>query len=150
MKFRRCRLGPDDSFRRPPAMSGTTLKAAERLMRRRRRQIRRQNRSIQRRRRKSLDERGMNGRIPNLASERGAVLIHTAIAALVVVGFGTFVVDYGVLWVARHQAQNAADAGAMAGAIARAYDDFKDPPASGGVSGPDATHVVGAHLGWGA
>ncbi len=55
----------------------------------------------------------MNGRIPNLATERGAVLIHTAIAALVLVGFGTFVVDYGVFWVARHQAQNAADAGRM-------------------------------------
>ena len=56
-------------------------------------------------------------RTPNLASERGAVLIQTAIAALVLVGFGTFVVDYGVLWVARHQAQNAADAGGRVGSI---------------------------------
>ena len=37
-----------------------------------------------------------------------------------------FVVDYGVMWVSRHQAQNAADAGALAGAIALALDDFDD------------------------
>jgi hypothetical protein len=89
-------------------------------------------------------------RTPNLASERGAVLIQTAIAALVLVGFGTFVVDYGVLWVARHQAQNAADAGAMAGALARAYEDFDDPPDPGGVAAQYAQQVSGANLVWGA
>jgi len=89
-------------------------------------------------------------RIPNLASERGAVLIQTAMTALVLVGFGTFVVDYGVLWVGRHQAQNAADAGAMAGAIARAYDDFDDPPDPGGVAAQNASQVAGANLVWGA
>jgi hypothetical protein len=89
-------------------------------------------------------------RTPSLASERGAVLIQTAIAALVLVGFGTFVVDYGVLWVARHQAQNAADAGAMAGALARAYEDFDDPPDPGGVAAQYAQQVAGANLVWGA
>jgi uncharacterized membrane protein len=39
-----------------------------------------------------------------------------------------FVVDYGVLWVARRQAQNAADAGALAGATALAFDDVNYPP----------------------
>jgi len=38
-------------------------------------------------------------------------------------GFLTFVVDNGIRWVSRAQAQNAADAGALAGAIARAFDD---------------------------
>jgi hypothetical protein len=33
-----------------------------------------------------------------------------------------FVVDYGVMWVARRQAQNAADGGALAGAVAMAFD----------------------------
>jgi hypothetical protein len=58
--------------------------------------------------------------------ERGAVLIHVAFALLALLAFTTFVVDYGVLWVARRQAQNSADAGALAGAIAAAYDDPND------------------------
>ena len=55
-------------------------------------------------------------------SERGAVLIHVAIGIVVLIGFLTFVVDYGVMWVGRRQAQNAADAGALAGAVAMAFD----------------------------
>ena len=60
------------------------------------------------------------------ASERGAVLIQVMIATIALIAFITFVVDYGVMWVGRRQAQNAADAGAMAGAIALAFDDFSD------------------------
>jgi Flp pilus assembly protein TadG len=60
------------------------------------------------------------------ASERGAILIQTGIMLLVVSAFAMFVVDYGVLWVSRHQAQNAADSGALAGATALAHDDFLD------------------------
>jgi hypothetical protein len=89
-------------------------------------------------------------RIPNLASERGAVLIQTAVAALVLVGFGTFVVDYGVLWVARHQAQNAADAGAMAGALARAYEDFDEAFDPDSVAAQNASQVAGTNAVWGA
>jgi hypothetical protein len=37
-----------------------------------------------------------------------------------------FVFDYGVLWASRRQAQNAADAGAMAGAIHMGYVDMDD------------------------
>lgn len=89
-------------------------------------------------------------RIPNLASERGAVLIQTALVAVVLVGFGTFAVDYGVLWIARNQAQNAADAGAMAGALARAYEDFFDDPVdSNGVAALNASQVASANLVWG-
>jgi Flp pilus assembly protein TadG len=54
--------------------------------------------------------------------ERGAILMHLAIAIIVLIGFGAFVVDYGVMWVGRRQAQNAADAGALAGAVAMAFD----------------------------
>lgn len=57
------------------------------------------------------------------AGERGAVLVFTALAILTLVGFLVFVIDLGVLLVARGQAQNAADAGALAGATARAFDD---------------------------
>ena len=55
-------------------------------------------------------------------SERGAILIHVGMAMLVLIGFLAFAVDNGVLWVARAQAQNAADAGALAGAVAMAFD----------------------------
>lgn len=64
--------------------------------------------------------------------ERGAVLVQVAIAILVLTALATFVVDHGILWVSRGQAQNAADAGALSGAIARAYDELTNPPASNG------------------
>ena len=51
------------------------------------------------------------------STERGAILIVVAVALLVLVGFSAIVVDYGILWVSRSQAQAAADAGALAGAI---------------------------------
>jgi putative Flp pilus-assembly TadE/G-like protein len=59
---------------------------------------------------------------PTRSSERGAILVHVAIAMLALIAVNTFVVDYGVMWVARRQAQNAADAGALAGAVAMAFD----------------------------
>src|SRR5437773_10538844 len=68
------------------------------------------------------------------ASERGAVLVQASILLLVLIGFTAFVFDYGVMWVARNQAQTAADAGALAGAIALQYDDTTYPPAAGGQS----------------
>jgi len=58
-----------------------------------------------------------------LSSERGAILMHVAIASVVLIAFSMFVVDYGVMWVSRSQAQNAADAGALAGAVALGFDD---------------------------
>ncbi|MGH9197813.1 MAG: pilus assembly protein TadG-related protein, partial [Acidimicrobiia bacterium] len=45
---------------------------------------------------------------------------------LAVTAFSAFVVDYGVLWVGRRQAQNAADAAARAGAVSLAFDDATD------------------------
>jgi Flp pilus assembly protein TadG len=60
------------------------------------------------------------------SAEHGAILIHVAVALVVLMAFTTFVVDYGVLWVARGQAQNAADAAALAGAVAVAFDDGTD------------------------
>lgn len=59
---------------------------------------------------------------PAKSSERGAILLHVAIAMVTLIAVNTFVVDYGVMWVARRQAQNAADAGALAGAVAMAFD----------------------------
>ena len=60
--------------------------------------------------------------IPGRESERGAMLVHVAVALLVLTSFATFTFDFGVFWLSRRQAQTSADAAAMAGAIAIAYD----------------------------
>jgi hypothetical protein len=60
------------------------------------------------------------------SSEQGAVFIHVAIGLLVLLAFGAFVMDYGMLWVSRSQVQAAADAGALAGAVALAHDKVVD------------------------
>ena len=75
----------------------------------------------------------------------GAALIQVAVAILVLSGFCAFVLDQGVMLLSRSQAQNAADAGALAGAIARAYDETTNPPAAGGVAETSATLAAQAN-----
>ena len=58
----------------------------------------------------------------SMRSDRGAMLLNVAVGLMVFIGMMAFVVDYGVMWVGRGQAQNAADAGALAGAVALALD----------------------------
>jgi hypothetical protein len=76
------------------------------------------------------------------------VFVQVGAAAFVLMAFNVFVLDYGMMWVARGQAQNAADAGALAGAIARGYDDFDDPPHPAWVVGQSAEGVAAANLIW--
>ena len=78
------------------------------------------------------------------ASERGAVLVQAAIVLLVLLAFTTFVFDHGVLWVARNQAQTAADAGALAGAIGLAYDDTTWQDGVGPTVSPDLIKISAA------
>ena len=78
------------------------------------------------------------------ASERGAVLVQAAIVLLVLLAFTTFVFDHGVLWVARNQAQTAADAGALAGAIGLAYDDTTWQDGVGPTVNPDLIKISAA------
>jgi hypothetical protein len=54
--------------------------------------------------------------------ERGAIIIHVAFALLALLAFTSFVVDYGIMWVSRRQAQNVADGAALAGAIGYMID----------------------------
>jgi Flp pilus assembly protein TadG len=61
-----------------------------------------------------------------LSSQRGAVLIQVSIALLGLLAFTTWVVDYGVMWTSRGQAQTSADAGALSGAISLAFDSETD------------------------
>lgn len=84
----------------------------------------------------------------SLRSERGTVLILTAISLLVLMGFLTFVLDSGVLWLARVQAQNSADAGALAGAVGLAYDDLSTTPLVTGKAGVSATNAALANPVW--
>jgi Flp pilus assembly protein TadG len=83
-----------------------------------------------------------------IRSERGAVFVQVGISIFVLMAFNVFVLDYGVMWTARRQAQNAADAGALAGAVARGYDDFDDPPDPGGLAANIAETVAEANPIW--
>jgi hypothetical protein len=47
-------------------------------------------------------------------NERGSIIIHVAIALVALLAFAGIVIDYGVMWTARGQSQNAADAGVLA------------------------------------
>jgi Flp pilus assembly protein TadG len=62
--------------------------------------------------------------------QRGAVLIQVAVAMLALLALASFVFDYGVMWVSRGQAQNAADAGALSGAISLAFNSPTDQAAA--------------------
>lgn len=55
--------------------------------------------------------------------ERGAVLVQTGLAIIALLAMGTLSVDYGMLWVSRRQAQNSADAAALAGALSLMLGD---------------------------
>lgn len=79
-------------------------------------------------------------------SDRGAVLIHVAIVIIALLAFSAFVVDYGVLWASRRQAQNAADAAALAGAIAFAFDSTDT--SSTGPAALSARSVIQASRVW--
>ncbi len=58
--------------------------------------------------------------------QRGSVLIQVAVAMLALLAMSAFVFDYGVMWVSRGQAQTAADAGALSGAISLAFNSATD------------------------
>jgi len=81
-------------------------------------------------------------------SERGAALIHMAIAMVALMAFSALVIDYGIFWVARRQAQNAADSGALAGAIAYSFDDATDLSVNGAAS-KNAVAAAQKNLVWG-
>ena len=83
-------------------------------------------------------------------SERGAILIQTAVSILMLMGFTVFVCDYGVVLVSRGQAQNAADAGALAGAISMMFDiaDPGDPTQLDATAKPIAIATARQNVIW--
>jgi hypothetical protein len=82
----------------------------------------------------------------SIRSQRGAITIHVAIALIALLAFTTIVIDAGAMWVARRQAQNAADAGALAGALTLMTD-----PTQKVLATQAAQHFAGQmHAIWGA
>jgi hypothetical protein len=59
---------------------------------------------------------------PDVRSARGAILVWTAGMLVGLTAFSAFVIDYGILWAARRQIQNTADAAALAAANSLAFD----------------------------
>jgi Flp pilus assembly protein TadG len=78
--------------------------------------------------------------------ERGAILVHVAVAFTGLLAFSALSIDLGVLWAARRQAQNAADSAAMAGAVSLAYVD----PSNEDYAKDAARAVAAEHQIWGA
>jgi hypothetical protein len=73
-------------------------------------------------------EHRMNLTSLNRRHEHGAVMVHVAIGLIAFMAISALAIDFGVKWVSRVQAQNAADAGALAGATALAFDsDSREP-----------------------
>ena len=71
-----------------------------------------------------------DGAAPARDGERGAVIVHVAVALTGLLAFAALTIDLGTVWVARAQAQNAVDAAALAGAISLAYGDPSDADAA--------------------
>jgi len=63
--------------------------------------------------------------------ERGVTLVFVSVGFLAFLSATTLAIDVGLFMTARTQAQNAADAGALAGATALAFNSFTDHSASG-------------------
>jgi Flp pilus assembly protein TadG len=91
----------------------------------------------------------MNRSRVRYADSRGAVLVHVAVALLMLTALSAFAIDFGLFWLSRAQAQNAADSGAMAGAIGLAYDSATDKTDSGPAKQSALTAAL-KNLVWGA
>src|SRR5688572_14137000 len=63
--------------------------------------------------------------------ERGMALVFVGLGCLSFLGVSMLAVDVGRLMTARAQAQNSADAGALASAVALAFEDYSNRSANG-------------------
>lgn len=76
------------------------------------------------------------------SDERGMMFVFVGLGFLAFLAATMLAVDVGMLMTARAQAQNSADAGALAGAVALVFDDYNDRTSSG----PAVTSAVAASL----
>src|SRR3954452_22827617 len=83
----------------------------------------------------------MHQRILHLGrDERGMSLVFVSVAFMAALSATTLAIDVGMFMTARSQAQNAADAGALAGAVALYFNDFDDRTSTG----PAVTSAISA------
>ena len=74
----------------------------------------------------------MRNRLHHVArDERGMSLVFVTVSFMAVLTATTLAIDVGMFMNSRSQAQNAADAGALAGAVALAYNSYTDRTPSG-------------------
>src|SRR4029453_5682904 len=82
--------------------------------------------------------------------ERGMSLVFVTVTFMAVLSATTLAIDVGMFMNARSQAQNAADAGALAGAVALAYNSYTDRSGSGpavrGAVNPGRANYVGGGM----
>jgi len=69
--------------------------------------------------------------IPITNNMHPAMMVQMAVASIAFMALGSLAVDYGIKLIARGEAQRAADAGALAGAISLAFDEPVDLTDSG-------------------
>ncbi len=92
----------------------------------------------------------MRNRIQHLRrDERGMTMAFVAMGFMAFLTATTLAIDVGMYMSARSQAQNAADAGALAGAIAIGFNDFNNrnvggPAVSAAISAAQANVMIGA------
>jgi Flp pilus assembly protein TadG len=92
----------------------------------------------------------MRNRIQHLRrDERGMTMAFVAMGFMAFLTATTLAIDVGMYMSARSQAQNAADAGALAGAIALGFNDFDNrnaggPAVSAAISAAQANAMIGA------
>ncbi len=75
-----------------------------------------------------------------LDDEAGMSYVFIGLGLMAFLSASMLAIDVGMLMTARNQAQNSADAGALAGAVALGFDNFTDRSPSG----PAVTHAIGA------
>jgi Flp pilus assembly protein TadG len=83
--------------------------------------------------------------------ERGISFVYVGVSFLAFFAASTLAIDVGLLMTARSQAQNSADAGALAGAVALFFNDFDDRTSSGpavqsALSAARANAVIGEDI----
>ena len=83
--------------------------------------------------------------------ERGMTFAFVAVGLTAFLAATTLAIDVGMFMTARSQAQNAADAGALAGAVALGFDDFDDrsmsgPADQGAINTAVANQVIGSEV----
>jgi len=86
-----------------------------------------------------------------LADEAGMSYVFVGLGLTALLGASMLAIDVGMLMTARNQVQNSADAGALGGAVALAFDDYDDRSATGpavtsAMAAATANDVMGADV----